>query len=104
MEICCVVGRLVVLDFLFLLRVDLECDDNGWLKYFYMLKKGVCREIECINMLYILVFMLDGRVGFFVIWYGVDVFGLVMLVEDVVNGIFKNGLFFMVVFKVDCIF
>ncbi|WP_400642706.1 phage portal protein [Pseudomonas aeruginosa] len=94
-------GRPAALDYLLPSRVDLECDDNGRLKYFYTPKKGARREIERTNMLHIPAFTLDGRIGLSAIRYGVDVFGSVMSAEDAANGTFKNGLLPTVAFKVD---
>ncbi|SFY16441.1 phage portal protein, HK97 family [Azotobacter vinelandii] len=100
-EIRRVGDRVAALDFLLPSRIDLDCDDNGRLEYYYTPKKGARRDINRSNMLHIPAFTLDGRIGLSAICYGVDVFGSAMSADDAANGTFKNGLLPTVAFKVD---
>ncbi|MBG7550652.1 phage portal protein [Pseudomonas aeruginosa] len=100
-EIRRVGDRVAALDFLLPSRIDLDCDDNGRLEYYYTPKKGGRRQIDRKNMLHIPAFTLDGRIGLSAICYGVDVFGSAMSADDAANGTFKNGLLPTVAFKVD---
>lgn len=94
-------GRVVSIEFLLPSKMELECDDNGRLRYFYTPPKGGRRPIARTDMLHIPGFTLDGRIGLSAISYGANIFGAAISADEAASNTFRNGLLPTVAFKVD---